>query len=539
MPRVAALVLLLALALPAAASASRTQESMFQDDDQLEFSPAGRVAANLDKLRTLGVDRVRVSVFWTTVAPASDKQAKPKGFDGADPDDYPNGSWDRYDTLVKLAQARGIAVAFDVTGPAPKWATGNPDRADIDATYTPDPREFAAFAVAVGKRYSGEFVPHPRSSAPPSPGNGLPPLPPLPSPGASPRQAGAAAQAPLPRIDYWEIWNEPNQAGWLTPQWLGDQPVAPALYRALADAMFAALQATGHGADTILLGATAPKGLDVRGVTRSMKPLPFIRALYCVDRHLQVLQGDAAKADGCPTADQIARFPAAHPVLFHATGWSHHPYELTFAPHQRPRDRDFSTIADLHPLSDLLRRAHARYAQPVPAGGVPLYLTEFGYQTNPPDRLGVSPATQAAYLDEAEYLAWRNRSVRTLSQFLLVDGGAPVSRTFQSGLEWADGREKPALRAYRIPLWLRRHTASRTGRLKIWGLVRPAANGHAPTVAVQFRRRRSRVWHTLATRHATAARGYLNTTVRLPGSGAVRLLWGDLASRGVTVTRRR
>ena len=42
------------------------------------------------------------------------------------------------------------------------------------------------------------------------------------------------------------------------------------------------------------------------------------------------------------------------------------------------------------------------------AGSVPLYLTEFGYQTHPPDPLGVSPAQQARYLNQAEYLAYRN-----------------------------------------------------------------------------------------------------------------------------------
>ena len=61
------------------------------------------------------------------------------------------------------------------------------------------------------------------------------------------------------------------------------------------------------------------------------------------------------------------------------------------------------TIANLGELS----RAAARAPRALPArtGGLPLYLTEFGYQTNPPDPLGVSSAHQAAYLNESEYIA--------------------------------------------------------------------------------------------------------------------------------------
>jgi hypothetical protein len=222
-------------------------------------------------------------------------------------------------------------------------------------------------------------------------------------------------------------------------------------------------------------------------------------------------------------------------VLFHMSGWSHHPYELTFAPNRTPTDPDYLTMANLPKLSDLLRRVYARYGQAEPAGGLPLYLTEFGYQTDPPDRLGVSPGRQATYLDEAEYMAWRNPHVLALSQFLLVDGGDPIGLTFQSGLEWRDGRHKPSYAAYELPIWLARASGRRGTRLTVWGLVRPAAPGSSPTVTIEFRRKRSRAWHTLAVRHAGGPRGYLTTRVRLPGSGAIRLSWNGLASRSVVV----
>jgi len=266
-----------------------------------------------------------------------------------------------------------------------------------------------------------------------------------------------------------------------------------------------------------------------------MKPVTFIRALYCVDAHNQPLTGRAAALDGCPASDPVHQFPAQHPVLFKATGFSHHPYELTFAPDHRPPDPLYLTIANLRTLQSMLRFAYLRYLQPVAPTGVPLYLTEFGYQTNPPDALGVSPAKQAAYLDEAEYIAWRNPAVQALSQFLLVDGGAPVGLTFQSGLEFHDGRAKPAMTAYRMPIWLPRRNAPRGSRIRVWGLIRPAANGSAPTVAIQFRGVGHRTWRTLATYQATPERGYLYHSVRLPATGAFRLLWAGRVSRSVSV----
>ena len=79
----------------------------------------------------------------------------------------------------------------------------------------------------------------------------------------------SGSYAGLPRVDYWSIWNEPNQAGWLTPQWSPDPrnaksqvDAAPSIYRNLVANAWQALADTGHGtgSDTILIGETAPQG---------------------------------------------------------------------------------------------------------------------------------------------------------------------------------------------------------------------------------------------------------------------------------------
>ena len=495
----AALAALLVGLAAAPAHAGPGQEATFQDDNLLVYSDPTAVAQTLDELRSLGVDRLRVTMVWRSIAPDNEKDAKPTGFDAADPDSYPKGAWDRWETVTRLARERGMDVNFNVSVPAPDWATPTPAREDIDATYEPNAAEFGAFVKAAAIKFDGNHGP--------------------------------------PRVDYWSIQNEPNQAGWLTPQWT-QRPngewveAAPRIYRALADAAWTALQETGHGSGTILVGETAPKGLRTnRGETRSIDALRFIRRLYCLDDNLQALQGEAAEAQGCPTADQIAAFPAQHPALFRATGWAHHPYELLFAPNRRPAWRDWATMANLGDLQGLLRRIYARYAQPLD-GDVPLYLTEFGYQTNPPDKRGVTRARQADYLNQAEYIAWRNGDVRTLGQFLLRDDGDPVDVTFQSGLRTNDGQVKPALRAYRFPIHVPRRSLERGQRLRVWGVPRAAPDGAPARVEVQFKRRGSRRWRRLAVRSAD---GYVNVSLRAPGTGAVRLAWNGETSRSVQI----
>jgi hypothetical protein len=488
--RVSLLALAL-LAVAAPAHASRAQESTFQDDNHLIYTTPDEAARTMDRMKALGADRLRITVLWSAIAPDIGSKTKPAGFDGADPGAYPSGVWNNYDTVVRLAAERGLGVNFNITVPGPLWATGASPRADIENRYAPNAAEFGDFVRAVGRRY--------------------------------------------PQVGYWTIQNEPNQPGWLDPQWVRSRgrwvEASPSVYRGMVDAAWRALQDTGHGSDTILIGETAPKGVSVRGTTRALSPGRFIKRLYCLDDDLQLLHGRNATERGCPAAATPSAFRAAHPGLFSATGYAHHPYELIFAPSRPPARSDWYTIANLHSLSRLLRRVRARFGF---GSGFPLYLTEFGYQTDPPDPLGVSPAQQARYLDQAEYIAYRNRSVRTLSQFLLYDDSPPFGETFQSGLFYRDGSAKPARAAYAFPLWLPAPSVARGSRLRVWGLLRAAPNGQAHHVEVLFRARGARSFRRIAQLRAQAARGYINAYVRVARSGAIRLRWGRVRSRAAS-----
>jgi hypothetical protein len=509
-------------ALPSASSASPTQESMFQDDPLLVYGTTEQVEDTLNQLQALGVDRIRVSIFWKLLAPANDAKQKPP-FEATDPAGYQRPVWERYDALIRGALSRGILVNLNITSPIPRWAAGDPpaSRQDLQGTWGPSPEEFGKFVQAVGKRYSGTYQ-------------------------------------GLPRVDYWSIWNEPNQAGWLTPQWSADPrkpsrrvESAPSAYRALAAAMWSGLAASGHGSDTILVGETAPQGQGARkGVTQSIDALRFIRRLYCLDDDLRLLKGSSAEARGCPVANP-AQFVADNPALFHATGFAHHPYDMLSPPARRANARDWVTMANLGDLSRELRRIYARYHQKPQTGrGVPLYLTEYGYQTSP-DPIHISFAQQAAFLNEAEYIAARNPLVRTLSQFLLVDDKPDPAfsvrtqprlawRTFQSGLTLQSGKRKPSYRAYMTPLFVKTPRVRRGHAVMLFGMLRAADASTRPKVSLQFRQRGSSRWRTRRTIRVSGPRHYFNTRMSVPRSGFVRLRWSNgpkrLVSRAARVT---
>jgi hypothetical protein len=539
----AVLTFALIAATPAAASAAVSQESMLQDDNSLIFNTPAGTAKTLDTLAELGVDRVRVSVFWATVAPSPQSQTRPQ-FTATNPAAYPSGSWDRYDQVVRLAHARGIAVNFNITSPAPLWATGDDSpRTDILDTWKPDPKEFADFVQAVGTRYGGNYG---------APGGSFPqPVhPPLcdltgTCPPDEP-QPPVLKDGPLPRVDYFSIWNEPNQPGWLTPQWEArpdGQPgmveAAPRIYRGLVDAAFRGLRASGHGDDTILIGETAPKGVSKQGPTTAIAALRFIRQVYCVDDALQPLRGAEAAARDCPQDDAgTAAFADAHPGLFVASGYAHHPYELSASPKKQPSNGDFITIANLPKLTLALRSIFTVYGR---ANGLPLYLTEFGYNTRPPNPLGVTASQQAAYLNQAQYMASTNPSVRALTQFLLVDDatkapGPGYAATFQTGLEYLGGRRKPSFDAYQLTLHLPTAKIKRGGKLLVWGLVRPASRLGPQKLSIQ-QRRSNGSYQTLKRLGTLYGRGVVSTRVKITRSGSLRLAWRDPRDKQVVHSR--
>jgi hypothetical protein len=153
-------------------------------------------------------------------------------------------------------------------------------------------------------------------------------------------------------------------------------------------------------------------------------------------------------------------------------------------------------------------------------GRVPLWLTEYGYQTNPPDRLlGVSDALQAKYIGEAALRTWEQPGVTMLIQFLVQD--EPGLGGWQSGLFTVGGAAKPALRAFQLPL---AELSRRGGAVTLWGQVRPGTGRRR--YAIQ--QRSAGRWIPLGPARSTGPSGTFRVAVRARPGSAVRIVTAEL-----------
>jgi len=188
--------------------------------------------------------------------------------------------------------------------------------------------------------------------------------------------------------------------------------------------------------------------------------------------------------------------------------YAHNPYPL--APGQTPWSGGCIHCATITMATiDRLLREVARAF-----GGKRVWLTEYGYQTNPPDRyLGVSYRRQAEYLAAAARRAHAAPRVDMLIQFLYRDDSLPSG--WQSGLITRGGRAKPAYLAWQVPLT----QVSRSGsRVVVWGQVRDGSGRRL----FRLQASRGRGWRWLGGMRRTDARGFFRVTVRVPRGTRLR-----------------
>jgi hypothetical protein len=402
-----AMLIAAALAAPVA-DASTRQPTVMQDDAQVRGAPD----KTLDEFDRLGVDIVKLNLYWDEVAPKG--RRKPAGFDGADPGDY---SWSNYGSVIQGILARGMRPYLSLGGRGPDWATGSRGRR---GTHRPSATEFRLFAEAAGRQF--------------------------------------------PEVDIWSIWNEPNLYSWLSPQRRKRVPESPSIYRKLYLAGHRGLRASGND-DTILLGELMPRGgTDLRKVP----PLQFLREMVCLDSNYRQYRGRAAKLRGC---SRVGRIPTS--------GFAYHPYTLSGGPsvNEARDDAAIGQLGRVHSTLDALARRGKLPRR------TPIWITEFGYQTKPPDPFATPIGRAPGLMDESEWIAYRNRRVRSYSQYTLRD--AP---TWQAGLRFANGRKKRGVySAFALPLHLERRGG---GRVEVFGAIRTASSGDV-TVEVKANRRAS------------------------------------------------
>lgn len=525
-------------ALPSPAGASHTMSSVLMDDVQFIYSSPKHMVQELEQAKALGVDEIKVSVVWSLVAPAANSHQRPN-FDALDPGAYPAGAWTRWDRIVTYAAALGLKVYFQVVPPAPAWAVARkPPPADYGYgwSHQPSAKEFGEFVFAVGARYSGYYVPP--STQRTTTIAGLP----ISLPGILP--TASDPNPPIPAVHTWGVWNEPNEAGWLSPQWkIVDHrqiDTSPSMYRRMVDYGYAGLVNAGHAADTILIGEIASRGW--------VYPLSFVHELYCVDGANHPLRGATAARLACPSSGDRASFVRTHPGLFATHAFAFHPYSFDQPPNQPMPNPNWITLANLGRLERTLDQIYAAYGVRS-RHKVAMYLTEWGYKSNPPNPyVHTSLGQQATWLNQGEYLAYRDPRVLDLAQFELVDNapraGAQVGSrsywsTFQSGLEFFGGAPKPSYAAFRLPIWLPR--ARHGSRVAVWGQLRAANHSQLQYGVLEYRRLRARGWSINRVIQTGSPEGFFVAHVSLPAAGAVRLAWeaptGQIEySRTVTIS---
>ena len=467
------------LALPAAASASSNQYAIFQDDNLLLENGDAKRDATLDELDRLGVDVIKAQVVWSSVAPIG--RRRPRDFDATDPSEYPG--WGRYDGLVRSAQARGFKVMLALGPSYPGWATARRgDRIGVDR---PNPRDFGRFAQAAALRYPG--------------------------------------------VDLWTLGNEPNLYKFLYPQSSrSGVPSAPHQYRDMVRSAVAGIKRAGAGGDTVLFGELLPIGKTRLGPKSNLRPLLFLREFFCLNSRMRPYRGRAARARNCRRYRKLSGLD----------GFAYHPYTRPGGPRIKEPTSDDATIRSMGRITRLLDAARRKGR----IGGrrLPVWNTEFGYQSNPPDRFfGARLSRIPGFLAEAELqLSLRNRRVASYSQYTLTD--TPIvggdTGTWQGGLRYASGRQKRGVyAAYRLPILVRQLGPS---AVEVTGAARPGGQG--AVVQVQQRARGRGYVNLGGPLTVSNARGYFRARFRISRASQrrYRFLSDGYKSRAATPINR-
>jgi hypothetical protein len=507
----AAAVALLMTAAASPARAAAAPALVVQDDATFLHGDDASVKAAMDQARDLGFTHVRLTAGWSLIAPGADSATRPD-FDATDPAQYPAPAWAQLDRAVRLAVADGLTPMIDIAFWAPRWATQ-------DAAGTPggrlrteiDPGAYAQFAQAVATRYRGDWTPPAAPSAPAAAAqpNVLERL--LGRTAAGPATAPAPQPDPLPAVTLYTLWNEPNHQGFLMPQWVRRDgawvPRSAEIYRAMVRAAYPAVKAAAPAA-RVLIGGTASMGSSTPGRS-GVPPLRFLRALTCVDaRYRPVTTGDCAGYTTLP-----------------GDGWAHHPYSLHTLPDRDAADHDKVPVAGMPRLARALARLVA--AHRLAPADRDIYVTEYGYETGPGADFGLRD--QGRLLAWAQEIATRTPHLRMWAQFLLRDvPGQPsdallrATGAWHSGLMLADGTPKPALAAWKAPVFARCVRAGGRRLTMVWGTLHAS---RTPSVAVVQAGSRAH-WRAVASSASRSRRAHTARTaaVAAPGAGIRRYL---------------
>jgi hypothetical protein len=227
------------------------------------------------------------------------------------------------------------------------------------------------------------------------------------------------------------------------------------MYRTLLNSFYAGIKSV-HSDNVVLTTGFGPYGdlfpgpcsspLGGTGNGCRMHPVTFARGLLCLSGSLR-------------------REPCPNPAHFDALAMD--PYEVA-SPTTAAYSPDDISAPDLWRLTRIVKKA-VRVGTALPRGHKQLWVTEFSYDSNPPNPGAVSLATQAHWLEEALYLFWK-QGVSTAVWYNVRDQAPVYNQTtrneYFSGVYFYNGSPKPSLRAFQFPfvIWPAGRSAT------VWGI---------------------------------------------------------------------
>ena len=465
----------LALAmLPAAASAVRVVKPVTEPGLNLGLSGAlgeltgGTTAQNAawsQRAHRVNAEIVRLDVTWSQIAPAT----RPAGFNAAD-QNSPGYNWATLDEQVRTLSQDGFII-FLSAETAPTWAEGPDVPPSVPAgSWEPNAGDLGQFATAIATRYDG------RTPDPLNPG------------------------VHLPKISFWQAWNEPNLTAYLTPQWLQsgstEIPEAPVVYRGMENAFYSSVKAVS-ASNFVVGAATAPYG-DPPGGAR-MSPVTFDQNLFCLN------------------ASNQSTGACSGPVYMNAI--DDHPYVSGLccaAPTMHALGAADTSVPDMYKIVDVLKAARA--AGTVAPAGTSVWSSELGWDTSPPNPnsgQGSPPGQVAQWATQALYILW-SQGVSTVLWYQLGDDPESPegwSQTYTEGLYFTNGTAKPAAQAFAFPFLTNRRTK---GSVEAWG--RSPQTG---TVTIQERASAARSWRSVLAFKAKTGQVF-EVPIALTGSAQFR-----------------
>jgi hypothetical protein len=472
--------LLAAIVIPGSALAARGLTTGFQSDYYQSPDPATR---DFWLKKTVDADAgiIRLNVPWITYGGTT------KPADPSNPATY-NGVLTDIDNAVRDARAHGLQVMLTANG-APPWAEGPGRPADaVPGSWRPNPADFGDFVKALAQRYSGSFSP----------------------PG----------QPALPAAQALEVWNEPNTSGAITPTFEGKTDTAANIYRDLLNSAYDAVKSVNPGM-LVVTGGTAPYGDPPGGPyppgIQRVRPVTFWEDVLCVQPVKSKKKSKKKQLPGTiPPTKFVRKGGCNGPVKFDVL--SHHAIDNTGkGPLQSGPTSDDASTPDLGRITAVLRGAEK--AGTTSGGRHRLWVTEFWWDSNPPNPSGANLQLHARQIEQSLYLFWK-AGADTAFNFVIGDTATRpnVHAGFQGGAYFQDGRPKPALTAFQFPFVTSRINAN---TLEAWG--------RSPEAGKVLIQRKQGGWKTI--RRISVGKGSVfDTKLKLSGKQQLRAKVGSTTS---------